>query len=80
MLGATMIAFFSDMHASAVFVFGFEYCTVKCKIISFVVILRIIRNVIVVGYVLVSETIIVRLFQCNYYCYCDYCCILIVLN
>ena len=29
-------------------------------------------NVIVVGYVLVSETIIVRLFQCNYYCYCDY--------
>ena len=31
-----------------------------------VVIIRIIRNVIVVGYVLVSETILVRLFQSNY--------------
>ena len=56
-------------HASAVFqsviAFGFEYCTVKILIISFIVIIRIIRNVIVVGYVLVSETIRVRLFQCN---------------
>ena len=64
-----MIAFFSHMHASAifssVFVFGFEYCTVNFPIISFVVIIRIIRNVIVVGFVLVSETIIVRQFQCN---------------
>ena len=49
---------------SCLIVFGLEYCTVKFKIISFVVIIRRIRNV-VVGYVLVSETIIVRLFQCN---------------
>ena len=54
------------MHASAVFqsviVLGFEYCTVKFPIIPFFV---IIINVIVVGYVLVRETIIVRIFQCN---------------
>ena len=50
---------------SSVIVFGFEYCTVKFPIIASVVIIRIPRNVIVVGYVLVSETIIVRLFQCN---------------
>ena len=64
-----MIAFFSHVHASAIFssviVFGFEYCTVNFSIIFFIVIIRIIRNVIVVGCVLVSETIIVRLFQCN---------------
>ena len=64
-----MIAFFSDMHAFAVFssviVFGSEYCTVKFPIIAFVVMIRMIINVIVVGYVLVSETIIVRLFQFN---------------
>ena len=52
------------MHASAVFqsiiVLGFEYCTVKFPIIPFFVII----NVIVVGYVLVRETIIVRIFQC----------------
>ena len=66
---ATMIAFFSDMHAPAVFqallflVFG--CCTVKLKIISFVVIIWIIRNVIVVGYVLVSETIVLGQFQSN---------------
>ena len=57
------------MHASAVFQgvigFGFEYCTVKFQIIPFVVIIRIIRNVVVVGYVLLRETIIVKLFQCN---------------
>ena len=63
-----MIAFFSDVNASAgfqvyVIVVYFEYCAVKCPIISFVVIIRIIRNVIVVGYVLVSEDIMVRLFQ-----------------
>ena len=61
----------SGMHAciygfSSVIVFGFEYCTVKLTIVSFVVAIRIIRNVIVVGFVLVSGTIIVRLFQCNY--------------
>ena len=69
MLRATMIAFFSDTHASAFFssvvVFSYEYRTGKFQIISFVVIIKIIRNVTVVGYVLVSETIIVRLFQCN---------------
>ena len=52
-----MIAFFPDMLAAAVFssviVFGFEYCAVKFSIITFAVIIRIIRNVIVVGYVLV---------------------------
>ena len=46
--------------------FYFKYCTVKYPIVSFVVRIRIIRNVIAVGFVLVSETIIVRLFQCNY--------------
>ena len=50
---------------SSVIVFGFEYCAVKFPIIYFVVIMRIMRNVIIVGYVLVIETIIVRLFQCN---------------
>ena len=50
---------------SSVIVFGFEYCNVKFPIIASVVIINIPRNVIVVGYVLVSETIIVRLFQCN---------------
>ena len=72
------------MHASVFFqgviAFGFEYCTVKFPIIPFVVIIRIIRNGIVVGCVLVSETIIIRLFQCNKDCSCDYRCILIVLN
>ena len=61
-------------------VFRFEYCTENCEIISFVVIIRIIGNVIVVGYVLVAETNIIRLFQCSLDCYCDYCCLLIVLN
>ena len=41
---------------SSIIVFGFEYCTVKFPIISFVI-PRIISNVIVVGYDLVSETI-----------------------
>ena len=84
MLGATINVFSSNTLASAVFsrvtLFGFEYCTVNFQIISFVVIIRIIRNVIVAGYVLVSETIIVRLVQCNSDCYCHYCCLLIVLN
>ena len=44
-----------------------------------VVIIRIIRNVIVAGYVLVSETIKVRIFPCNQDFYCDYCCLLIAL-
>ena len=61
--------FFFDIHASAVFqsviVLGFEYCTVQFPIITFVFIIRIIRNVIVVLYVLLNETMIVRLFQCN---------------
>ena len=69
MPAAIMIAFSSDIHASAVFqiviVFGFEYCNVKFPIIYFLVIIRIMWNVIVVGYVFVSKTIIVRLFQCN---------------
>ena len=68
MLVATMIAFFSDIHASVfsiVIVFGFEQCTVKFPIISFVVINMIIRNVIAVGFVLVSDTIIVKPFHCN---------------
>ena len=39
---------------SSVIVFGLEYCTVKFPIVSFVVIIRIIINVIVVGFVLVS--------------------------
>ena len=70
MLDATIIAFFSDiswLHFGfpSVIVFGFEYCTVKFPIIILFVIIRIIRNVIVVGFVLVSETIIVRLFQYN---------------
>ena len=90
MLDATMIAFFSDMLATAVFqeYFFFQYCTVKFPIIYFVVIIRTFRNVIVVGYILESEhiivrlfhIIIVRLFKCNQDCYCDYCCLLIVLN
>ena len=50
------------MWFSSVIVFAFEYCTIKFKIISFVVMLRIMRNAIVVGYALVIETIIVRLF------------------
>ena len=33
---------------SSVIVFGFEYCTVKFPIVSFLVIIRIIRNVIIV--------------------------------
>ena len=37
-------------------------------------------NVIVVGYVLVSEAIKGRLFQCNYDCYSYYCCLFSVLN
>ena len=85
MPGATMIAFFFDMHACicgfpSVIVFGFEYCTVKFEIISFVFIIMIIRNGIFFEYVLVSETFIVRLFQCNDDCYCDYYCLLIVLK
>ena len=50
-----MIEFFSDMLATVVFKcnFGFEYCAVKFPIISFVDIIRIIRNVIaIVGCVL----------------------------
>ena len=51
MLGATMIAFFSDMLEicgfSSVTVFGFGYFAVKFPIISFVVIIRIIGDVIV---------------------------------
>ena len=65
---------------SSVIVFSFEYCAVKFPIIPFVVIIRIIRNDIVARYVLVSETIIARLFQCNYGCYSDYSSLLIVLN
>ena len=70
MLGATMIAFFSDMHAcicgfQSVIIFGCAYCTVEFTTISFVVIIRIIWIVIVDGFVPVSETIIVRLFQFN---------------
>ena len=46
-----MIAFFSYMLATAVFssvtVLGFGYFTVKFPTISFVVMIRIIRNVIV---------------------------------
>ena len=50
-MGATMIALFSDMlncncGFSSVIVFGFGYCAVKFAI-SFVVIIKIIRNVIV---------------------------------
>ena len=76
MLIATIIAYFSCnciffLHPfiygfSIVIGFGFEYCTVKFPIVSFAAIIRIIRNVIVVGFVLVSGTVIVRLFQCNY--------------
>ena len=55
-----MIAFFfrnaCNRCFSRVIVFGFEYCTVKLKKN---LIIRIISYVIVVGYVLVSETIIV---------------------
>ena len=36
-----------NFEFSSVIVFGFEYCAVKFSIISFVVIIRIIRNVIV---------------------------------
>ena len=50
---------------SSVIVFGFEYCTVKFPIVSFVVIIRIVRNVIVVGFGLLSGIIIVRLFKFN---------------
>ena len=50
---------------SSVIVFSFEYGTVIFQIVSFVIIIRIMRNVTVVGYVLVSGTIIVRLSQCN---------------
>ena len=39
-----------------------KMCTVKFSIVSFVVLIRIIRNAIVVEFVLVSENIIVRLF------------------
>ena len=51
-----MIAFLSDICGfSSVIVFGFDCCTVKFKIISFVVMIRIIRNAIVVGSVFDTE-------------------------
>ena len=49
-------------------------------IVNFVVVIRIIRNVIVGGFVLVSGTIIEKLFQCNKDCYYDYCYLIIAVN
>ena len=71
-----------QMPFFCVIVFGVLYCAVKFPIISFVLIIRIIRNVIVswIYYVLLSETITVRLFQRNKDCYCGYYLIIIVLN
>ena len=52
MLSATMITFFSDMHASTAFlsvmVLGFKYRTVKVPIVSFIVIIRIVVVIIFV--------------------------------
>ena len=64
MLGAATI--YACIYGfSSEIIFDFEYCTLKFPIISFVVIIIIIRNVIVVGFVLVSGIFIVRLFQFN---------------
>ena len=81
MLGAAMIAFFRTYLQLRFFkcnCFWFWVLYIKFQIISFVVIIRIIRNVIVVGYVFENETIIEILFKCNYD-YFEYCCLLIVL-
>ena len=56
-----------QLRFSSVTVFGSGYFAMKFPVVSFVVIIRIVRNVIVslIIMFLVSETIIVRLFQRN---------------
>ena len=71
-----MVEFFSKLQGR-----GIKIDTVNSICVAkLMIFFNVIRNVIVVGYVHVSETIIVRLFQRNYECYCDYYFVFIVLN